>query len=93
MTTIATTQDFGRAMTGDLYQLTASCPPGLVTVGGGVIIDFLPPDPTDTRRIHLLDSGPILGNTAWSATGTAVSNSSLGSSLRYTVTALCVAGP
>lgn len=85
--------DFGRAMTNDLYQLTASCPPGQLAVGGGVIIDFIPPNPDDTRRVHLLDSGPILGSTAWSATGTAVSNSSLGSTLRYTVTALCVPSP
>ena len=85
--------DFGRAMSGELYQLTAPCPPGEVVVGGGVIVDFVPPDPDDTRRIHLLDSGPTADNTAWTATGTAVSNSSNGSSLRYTVTALCVATP
>lgn len=90
VTTIATTQDFGRAQAGDLYQLTATCPTGLLAVGGGVIIDFIPPNPDDTRRIHLLDSGPILNSTAWSATGTAVSTSSNGSNLRYTVTALCV---
>lgn len=80
-------------MTGDLYHLVALCPPGQVAVGGGVIIDFIPPDPDDTRRVHLLDSGPTPDSTAWSATGTAVSNSSLGSNLRYTVTALCVQSP
>lgn len=88
VTTISTTQDFGRAMAGDIFVLTASCPPGSLLTGGGTIVDFLPPNPNDTDRIHLLSSGPS-GPGEWTAFSTAVSTSSQGSNLRYTVTAFC----
>ena len=89
VTTISTTQDFGRVRSGDLLELTATCPPGSVVIGGGTIVEFMPPNPTDTARIHLLSSGPF-GDDAWTGESTAVSTASNGSNLRYTVVATCL---
>lgn len=89
VTTISTTQDFGRVRAGDLLTLTATCPPGSVVIGGGTIVEFQPPNPTDTARIHLLSSGPI-SDDVWQCKSTAISTASNGSNLRYTVVATCL---
>ena len=85
--------DFPRPRSGDPFTLTATCPLGQFAIGGGVIVDFIPPSVSDTVRIHLLDSGPVADSTAWRANAVAVSTTSQGSTMRYTVTALCVPTP
>jgi hypothetical protein len=54
-----------------------------------MLVQFVPPSDTDTARVHQLFSGP-LSDTEWIATSTLVSRPSQGSSLFYTVTAVCI---
>jgi hypothetical protein len=86
---VAVTQDFGRPNSGAFIQLVATCPPGMQVVGGGMLVQFVPPSDTDTARVHQLFSGP-LNDTKWIVASTLVSRPSQGSSLFYTVTAVCI---
>jgi hypothetical protein len=86
--TFTTTQDFGRVFSNDMIQLAAFCPAGSLLLGGGVVYDFIPPNNNDTQKVHLLFSGPTSAN-EWTATSTVVSTASVGSNLRYSVTAFC----
>src|SRR5262245_35058323 len=86
---VSMTQNFGRPGSGSFIQLVATCPPGMQVVGGGMLVNFVPPSNTDTARVHQLFSGP-LNDSEWIATSTLVSTPSQGSSLFYTVTAVCI---
>lgn len=88
---VSLTQDFGRAVTNTLIELIATCPAGSVVVGGGMIIQIIPPNDIDTRRVHQLFSGP-LSTTEWAAASTVISTLSNGANLRYTVSATCIPG-
>ena len=88
---ISVTQDFGRPQAGAFIQLIATCPPGTKVLGGGMLVQFTPPNNTDTSRVHQLFSGP-LSETEWIATSTVISRPSVGSSLEYTVSATCMPG-
>lgn len=86
---VTITQDFGRPASGAFIQLVATCPPGMQVVGGGTLVNFVPPSDTDTARVHLLFSGP-LSESEWMVASTLVSRPSQGSNLFYTVTAVCI---
>jgi hypothetical protein len=86
---ISLTEDFGRAQTNTLIQLVATCPAGSVVVGGGMVVEIIPPNDIDTRRVHQLFSGP-LSATEWVAASTVIATLSQGANLRYTVSALCI---
>jgi hypothetical protein len=81
-------QRFGRAESGQILQLTASCAPGETVVAGGVVPTIAGGVPQDLARIHLLFSGPT-GAETWSAAATAVQTLSVSADLTYTVYALC----
>lgn len=86
---VSVTQDFGRVQSGALIQVVVTCPAGTQVVGGGAVAEIIPPNETDTRRIHQLFSGPI-SDVDWITASTAVSTISNGASLRYTASASCV---
>jgi Collagen triple helix repeat (20 copies) len=88
---VSLTQDFGRAPSGTLIELVATCPPGSVVVGGGMVIHMIPPNAADTRSVHQLFSGPVSA-TAWMAASTVISSLSAEANLRYTVSATCIPG-
>ena len=89
---VSVTQSFPRPASGAFIQLIAMCPAGMIVVGGGVLVVFIPPNDLDVARIHALFSGP-LGDSAWMAANTVVSRPSQGSTLVYTVTATCIPSP
>jgi hypothetical protein len=78
---------FGRAESGEILQLTASCEPGETILAGGVVPTIVGGVPQDLSRVHLLFSGPT--DNAWTAAATAVQTLSVSADLTYTVYALC----
>jgi hypothetical protein len=86
---VSVTQDFGRVQSGALIQVVVACPAGTQVVAGGAVAEILPPNDTDTKRIHQLFSGP-LSDGEWITAATAVSTLSNGSNLRYTASASCM---
>ena len=88
--TVSITQDFGEVNGGALIQVTVSCPPGTVVVGGGSVTHIFPPNDSDTTKLHQLFSGPT-SPTDWTTASTAVGNLSNNSDLQYTASATCIA--
>jgi hypothetical protein len=82
-------QDFGRVQSGTLIQVTVTCPPNTLVIGGGATTEITPPSDRDTTSIHQLFSGPI-SDTEWVTASTAVNTLSNGSNLRYIASATCV---
>jgi hypothetical protein len=81
-------QDFGRAQSGDVFQVVVTCPVGMQVVGGGSVAEIIPPDEDDLKKIHQLFSGP-LSAIDWITTSTAVSTIGQNHNLRYTASATC----
>jgi hypothetical protein len=72
-----------------LIQVIVTCPAGMRVVSGGAVAEIIPPNETDTKRIHQLFSGPLT-EVEWIVASTAIARMSVGSNLRYTASASCV---